>query len=159
MADLEIPAGEWDNMNIDEIAVKIWIPESLNNCLTALTDRFQQSKSDLARNGLMVHMYGRFVFEQLVANRLWKLTRRVEREAAIKYSAGGTSLKLEDAPRPAYIQAFGKNTCDLKVWMPLNLKYALESLAIDAGQTLSEYVRRALTAYYLGRTVIDPLKG
>lgn len=159
MAELALPPGAWDGMNIDNTSVKIWIPEPLDNCLTALSAHFEQSKSDLARNALMIHLYGRLVFEQLVANRLWRLTRRTEQEDTTKYSMEGISIKLEDSPRPAYIQAFGKNTIDLKVWMPRQLKEHLESLAIDCGQTGSEYMRRALTAYYLGRTKIDPLKG
>lgn len=159
MTELSAPQGEWDGMNIDDTAVKIWIPEVLDRCLSDLTERFDQSKSDLARNALMVHVYGRFAFEQLVANRLWKLTRRIEREDSVKYSMEGISVKLADAPRPAFIQAFGKNTDDLKVWMPRKLRDAVASLGFDAGQTVSEYIRRALTAYYLGRTVMDPLRG
>lgn len=158
MAELSTPPGEWDGMNIDDTSVKIWIPEPLDDCLTDLSARFEQSKSDLARNGLMIHVHGRYVFEKLVANRLWKLTRRIEREDTVKYSMEGIRIKLEDSPRPAFIQAFGKNTFDLKVWMPRQLKEDLESLAIDAGQTGSEYMRRALTAYYLGRTLMDALR-
>lgn len=159
MNDLAVPPGDWEGMNIDDAAVKIWIPEVLDQCLEALGTRFEQSKSDLARNGLMLHVHGRSVFEQLVANGLWKLTRRLERELVIKYSMEGIGVTLEDDPRPAYIRAFGKNTCDLKVWMPMRLKEDLSTLGFDVGQTASEYMRRALTAYYLGRTVMDPLRG
>jgi hypothetical protein len=158
MAELAPPPGDWDGMNIDNTSVKIWIPEPLDDCLTALSMRFEQSKSDLARNGLMIHLHGRLVFEQLVANRLWRLTRRIEHEDTTKYSMEGINVKLEDSPRPAFIQAFGKNTFDLKVWMPTKLKENLGLLAIDSRQTGSEYMRRALTAYYLGRTIMDPLK-
>ena len=158
MVGLSTPAGDWEGMNIDNTSVKIWIPEPLDDCFTDLCIRFEQSKSDLARNGLMIHVHGRYVFERLVANRLWNLTRRIVREDTVKYSMEGVRVKLEDSPRPAFIKAFGKNTFDLKVWMPRQLKEDLESLAIDAGQTVSEYMRRALTAYYLGRTLIDALK-
>lgn len=157
MNELAVPLGDWEGMNIDDASVKIWIPEVLHQCLEVLSERFEQSKSDLARNGLMIHLHGRFVFEQLVANRLWKLTRRLERELVIKYSMEGVGVRLQDDPRPAYIKAFGKNTCDLKVWMPMRLKEDLSSLGLEVGQSASEYMRRALTAYYLGRTVLDPL--
>jgi len=134
-------------------------PEAIVNATAYNAVDLAESKSDLARNALMVHVYGRFVFEQLVANRLWKLTRRIEREDSVKYSMEGVGVKLDDSSRPAFIQAFGKNTCDLKVWMPRELKDAVDSLGFDAGQTVSEYMRRALTAYYLGRTIMDPLRG
>jgi len=159
MAALAMPPGDWDDMNIDNTSVKIWIPESLDDCLTALSARFELSKSDLARNGLMIHLHGRYVFEQLVANRLWKLTRRIEQpEPERKYCLMGVSVKLEDDPRPAFIKAFGKNIIDLKVWMPKKLKTALVDLALDSGQTGSEYMRRALTAHYLGRAIMDPMR-
>jgi hypothetical protein len=38
-------------------------------------------------------------------------------------------------------------------------KAGLFELALESGVTLSEYMRRALAAYYLGRTLTDPLKG
>ena len=158
MNELAMPPGSWEGMNIDDVAVKIWIPDVLDECLGELGVRFEQSKSDLARNGLMIHVHGRYVFEQLVANQMWKLTRRVVQEVITKYSLEGIGISLEDDPRPAYIKAFGKNTCDLKVWMPMRLKDILQRLGIEAGQTGSEYMRRALTAYYLGRAVMDPLR-
>lgn len=159
MAALSDPIGQWDDMNIDDTSVKIWIPEPLDDCLTELSEHFEQSKSDLARNGLMIHTHGRYVFEQLVANRLWKLTRRIEQPEPERKYCLMSSVKLDDESRPAFIKAFGKNTFDLKVWMPKKLKTALVDLALDSGQTGSEYMRRALTAHYLGRTMMDPLRG
>ena len=164
MAELTVPTGQWEAMNIDDTSVKIWIPEPLDDCLSTLSERFEQSKSDLARNGLMIHVHGRFVFEQLVANRLWKLTRRivnVSPEPERRYCAMTVGIPDNDeneAPRVAFVKAFGKNTCDLTVWMPQKLNEDLERLAFKAGQNDSEYMRRALTAYYLGRMVIDPLR-
>ncbi len=157
MAELTAPLGNWDGMNIDETSVKIWIPEPLDDCLIALSEHFEQSKSHLARNGLMIHLHGRYVFEQLVANRLWKLARRVEQpEPERKYCLMGGTVQLEDEPRPAFIKAFGKNTFDLKVWMPKKLKTDLVALAQESGQIGSEYMRRALAAHYLGRKIMDP---
>jgi len=96
-------------------------------------------------------------FEALIENRLWRLRRRQEVVDNRKFSLEGTSLKLNDSPRSNFIKAFGKNTEGLKVWMPRSLQDEITALAIDVGLTPSEYMRRALTAYYLGRTKIDPL--
>ena len=128
-----LPGDWWEQMNIDDIAVKIWLPEPMEECLTTLSDRFNQSKSDLARNALMLHVYGRFVFERLVANRQWKLNRREEGpELIVKYNLEECpdGPILEDAPRPSFIKDFGKNTYDLKVWMPRRLQCDLFSLAL-----------------------------
>ena len=151
------PEGDWTAYNVDDTAVKMWIPQVLDQCLTDLTERFEQTKSDLARNALMIHVHGRMTFEALIENRLWRLRRRQEVEDNRVFSLMGTSLKLSDTPRASFIKAFGKNTEDLKVWMPRRLQDDLSALAIDVGLTPSEYMRRALTAYYLGRTRIDPL--
>jgi hypothetical protein len=166
MTTLHAPPGDWDQISFDDSPQKIWLPESLDDCLTVLCDRFKQSKSDLVRNALMVHVYGRLVFEQLVANGLWWPTRRTEfpQEGRRKFSLQGSGTvssnkNLSDAPRPEFIKAFGKSTADIKVWMPFQLVRELSKLAEESGLTFSEYCRRALTAYYLGRTVMDPLLG
>lgn len=151
------PEGDWSDYNVDNTAVKIWIPDLLDQCLAALSERFEQTKSDLARNGLVIHVHGRYFFEQLVEHKLWRLRRRQEVEDTRKFSLMGTSVKLRDAPRTVFIEKFGKNTQDLKVWMPRKLQEHLAGLAVAAGLTPSEYMRRALTAYYIGRTRLDPL--
>ena len=162
-----IPDGDWSDYNVDDIALKIWIPQVLDECLEGLTDRFGQTKSDLARNALMIHVHGRYIFERLVEHKMWRSRRRQQVEEQVKYvtfdSDSGrkfnaqTIHKLRDSPRTSFIRAFGKNTQDLKVWMPLKLERLIATLSTDAALTTSEYTRRALTAYYLGRTVIDPM--
>ena len=152
------PEGEWHSYAVDDTAVKVWIPLLLDECLEILTQRFEQTKSDLARNALMIHVHGRYTFESLVEHQLWRLRRRQQIEDSRKFSLQGLSLNLSDSPRAAYIRAFGKNTRDLKVWMPRALHDKLVGLALDMELTVSEYLRRALTAYYLGRTILDPLK-
>lgn len=149
--------GDWSDCNVDNTAVKIWLPEVLENCLAELADRLEQTKSDLARNALMIHVHGRYTFERLVEQKQWRVRRRQQVEDTRKFSLMGTSLNLRDSSRKAFIEAFGKNTEDLKVWMPRRLQEQINSLAISAGLTPSEYMRRALTAYYLGRTILDPL--
>ncbi len=59
MTELSGLIGQWDDMNIDDTSVKIWIPKPLDDCLSELSEHFDQSKSDLARNGLMIHLHGR----------------------------------------------------------------------------------------------------
>lgn len=133
----------------------------LDECLAALSDTFDQSKSDLARNSLKIHFHLRPVFEQLVANHLWKLTRRVEKaqpEPVARYNAKTPSAVPESPARQLYTRAFVKSTRDLKVWMPSKLQAAIVLLAEQCGQSDSEYMRRALTAYYMGRGVIDPVR-
>ena len=41
--------------------------------------------------------------------------------------------------------------------MPKKLESLINRLASEAGLTTSEYARRALTAYYLARTIVDPI--
>lgn len=161
---LPAPDGDWSEMNIDDVAVKLWLPEVLDDCLSALSNTFEQSKSDLARNALMIHFYGRYVFEQLVANQLWKLTRRVETAKPIpetRYNAQTPTVDVSPIPPPRqlYIRAFGKNTRDLKVWMPSRLHKEIGKLADQCKKSESEYMRRALTAYYLGRCVMESVDG
>ena len=157
--NLGIPEGDWSLYDVDDRSPTIHIPEVLDECLAALTDRFDQTKSDLARNALMLHVHGRRVFEALVAAKLWRLKRRVQAEDSRKFSLQGTRLRSQDSPRKSYIAAFGKSVVELKVWMPSPLHDRLSSLAIALELTPAEYMRRALTAYYLGRLALDPFDG
>ena len=161
------PPGDWSGYDVDTAAVKLWIPQVLDDCLAQMMEPLQQTKSDLARNALMLHVYGRGTFDALCEYKLWRVRRRqqIDEDAELikaavasgrKFSMQGVA-KPEDPPRPAYIRAFGKNAVDLKVWMPRPLRQSLCALAEQRAMTPSEYMRRALTAYYLGRTVMDPL--
>jgi hypothetical protein len=158
---LKPPEGNWSDYDVDDTALKVWIPESLDICLQELAVRFEQTKSDLARNALMIHTHGRYVFERLVENKLWRLRRRQQKEDTegriVKFNLQGSAVGPKESPRTKFISAFGKNTEDLKIWMPKKLESLINRLASEAGLTASEYARRALTAYYLGRTIIDPI--
>jgi predicted transcriptional regulator len=162
------PPGDWTGYDIDDVAVRLWIPQVLEDCLTQMADPLEQTKSDLARNALMLHVHGRRTFDALCEHRLWRLRRRQQVDedeewmkaltaSGRKFNLQGVDMPADDPPRSAYIKAFGKNTIALKVFMPRPLKESLKSLAEQRGMTLSEYMRRALTAYYLGRTVLDAL--
>lgn len=152
------PDGDWSDYNLDDSSTRAWIPEVLDQCLDVLGEHFEQTKSDLARNALVIHVHGRLLFEQLVQSKMWRLRRRVQtdEEEPVRW-LNQMTVPGRVAPRTAFIKAFGKNSCDLKVWMPKRLKDRLQSLADDADLPLSEYVRRALTAYYLGRMLADPM--
>lgn len=161
------PPGDWSGYEVDNVAVKLWIPQVLEDCLVQMTEPLQQTKSDLARNALMLHVHGRRTFDALCEHKLWRVRRRQQVDEDAEHVkaliASGRKFNLQsfptpdDPPRPAYIRAFGKNTVDLKVWMPRPLRESLNALAQQRSMSLSEYMRRALTAYYLGRTVIDAL--
>jgi hypothetical protein len=157
--NLKPPDGDWSDYNVDDSSLRTWIPEPLDDCLDSLSLRFLQTKSDLARNALMIHVHGRYAFEQLVEHKLWRVSRRQQVEDAEPIRKLNTQIRpgQQTAPRTAFIRVFGKNSRDLKVWMPKRLKLNLESVANVYGQPLSEYARRALTAYYLGRTALDPM--
>jgi len=53
-----------------------------------------------------------------------------------------------------YPVAWCQRTHQTRLWL-----LAKVTMAVASGVTLSEYMRRALAAYYLGRTLTDPLKG
>ena len=154
---LPLPEGNWSDYNVDNTSATIHIPEVLDNCLESLAEKFELTKSDLARNALMLHVRGRYQFERLVDAKLWRPRRRQQIEDTRKFNKQNIGVHLSDTPRKAYIDAFGKSVVELKVWMPRPLRDQLGHLAYGSSLTTAEYMRRALTAYYLGRTVLDPL--
>jgi predicted transcriptional regulator len=149
---------DWTKYDTDNASITLHLPESVDECLVELTERFEQTKSDLARNALMLHVHGRLQFERLVAQKLWRLRRRVEAEEIRRFNLQGYPTNISDSPRKEFIAAFGKSTAEVKIWLPRPLLDEISELALNAEMSPSEYARRALTAYYLGRTKIDALR-
>ena len=114
-------------------------------------------KSDLARNALMLHIHGRWLFERLIELKRWRLKRRQQIPDTRKFNLMTRQI-LHDSPRKAYIATFGKSVVELKVWMPRPLHNDACALAEASALTVGEYTMRALTVYYLGRAKYDSLK-
>ena len=135
----------------DSEAMKVWLPETLSAAVRSLADTWEISASDVLRNLLLVHLYGRLGYHRAVANGSWVTCRRLpEMEPAPLFSRRQADADSV-APRTQFIRDYGKSGEAFKFWCPQPMKDSYADLAKARHLTLSEYVRRALVAMVLGR--------
>lgn len=139
----------------DDSKVTASLPESVDVALKTLADLLEVSASDVARNCVFTHMYGRLAYERAVASGAWQPSRRFDGAMFSELPAG--SGDSEKAPRTALIEQIGKADRTFTVYMPTMLKTALWTTAERAGYRVSEYLRRHLATYLLGRLTADAL--
>lgn len=122
-------------LTLKQIAVKVWLPDNLEQRFTELAKHFDQTRSHMVRVELFRHLYGTYCLEQM-------------RELCDGlYGTDPNQLLFsrvpESVPRP-------KNIVNFKIWMPFKMQEDLLNLATKAGLTLSPYVREVLMYRFLG---------
>ncbi len=139
---------------VNDAVVKLWLPERLAAALDTLSANTQASRPDVLRRLLFEHVYGRIMFEQLVA---WKIQQEQKPEPPLDASAGPTVLF--SPARSASIAHLGKSTEDLKLWLPSPLRASLEDLAAKDSLGLSDYIRKVLVRLLLGEQAYAEWQG
>ena len=159
---LEIdPDGQM--MKHDDDDIKIHLTGSMTANAEELSLAHELTRSDVLRNLLLLHVYGRLRYEQWTSEGSWRPKRKAaapERaaylEGQIKFSpariAPGErderqSLRSDEpakAPRIEFILKHGKSTDPTRVFLPALLKQRLETLGAAKGLRVSEYCRRVL---------------
>ncbi|MFP5383385.1 MAG: hypothetical protein ACLGHG_04885 [Gammaproteobacteria bacterium] len=124
-----------------EVAIKIWLPESVAWTVKQLSDYAGRSQSAWLRELLLQYVYGRVA---ATAERI-----RSERdEDGIRFSR-----RPVDRTQGRWIYKvpqLGKNTVAFKLWVSVQMRGDLEKLAQHAGVGLSAFVREAIIADLLG---------
>lgn len=146
-----------------DAAVNFWLPDSVLNAADALGKELELTRSDIIRNILFLHLYGRVFYEDCLAQENWKARWRDAGhfDDAIMFSrsappktdqvGGGQPKSPEPAARSAYIAAYGKSVKSIKVWLPSVMRDHLEQINESKNNALAETLRRVLTTDLLGR--------
>lgn len=144
----------------DDASLTIWLPEGLHDRIDALAGHQELTKSDIIRNGLLLHAFGRTRFETWTSEGSWRPKRKASSDELQAYSAGEVRFSRERpppsadgdaAPKPSpgrradFIRQHGKSEAATRVFLPAWLKGKLEALAGLAGLPASEYGRRVLS--------------
>lgn len=140
----------------DDARVKTWLPDQVHEALVELADALDGSASDVVRSSVFAHLYGRLAYEQAVVAGTWRPSRRYE-DMNFSESPNASSARAPKAPRTALIEQIGKSEIQLTVFMPVALRAQLWATAERAGLRVSEYLRRHLATYLLGRQVANAL--
>ena len=134
----------------NDSAVKIKLPESIQLLLDELDNNRQINRSQLVRELLFSYVYGWYSLELMYQKKegfYWDSGIRFSRAVTDKLPSESIPYNL--APE------LGKNTYDLKVWLPSNLINELEVLAERANITVSHFCREVIVGALIGRSVLS----
>lgn len=139
----------YDDFDINDIAIKIWLPEVLITAFDEMANFTSTSKSCLLRQTLFSYLYGRYDLMGLIE----RGDHRFALNGRALYSR--QSIKSSDeTPIINRTPELGKNTEDVKVWIPSQIKSDLQKLADESGYTLSHFIREALISTLFGHTYL-----
>jgi len=147
--------------NDDVEFLTIWLPEKVSSEAKALASHLDLSLSDVLRNALFIHLWGRLGFVKCSADGRWLQKRRQEdSDDAICFSLRRTYVPEEhelppnDLPahrnqvatgllprRVERIAVRGKSTAACKVWLPSAMNALLLAASRESGLRKSDYCR------------------
>lgn len=146
-----------------DAAVNFWLPDSVLNAADALGKELELTRSDVIRNILFLHLYGRVFYEDCLSQENWKTRWReaghfddaimFSRSTPLKTDIGsdGQPKSPKPAPRTAYIATYGKSVKSIKVWLPSVMREHLEQINEPENNNLAETLRGVLTTDLLGQ--------
>ncbi|MEY4757572.1 MAG: hypothetical protein RJA34_2470 [Pseudomonadota bacterium] len=160
--DMEISDGM--NLRRDDDDLKVHLPELLISQIDELGDLHGFTRSDVIRDCLALHVYGRLRYEMWTSEGNWRPKRKVGADEAqafmdgeIRFSRGRATLSdttsqdeqlksphRTPSARAEFIRLHGKSQDATRVFMPAQLKKHLLQLADVSALPLSEYCRRTL---------------
>jgi len=147
--------------------ISVWIAESIRSDMLALANHFSMTISDLIRNALLGHLFGRLGFEKLVKTNLWRpivrgdnldlpaFSKRERDSNTEPIEITLEAKKMDDVQeglsRPERIKSIGKSDNAIKVWLPEPMKTALAEHASNAKLPVSQYCRNICLSMLYGR--------
>lgn len=127
---------DFDFLAVEPVALKVWLPESVEQLLDAWADRLRIPKTGLVSQLLFAHLYG------------WcDLHAHFGDEAAWLMQPA----RFAASRSPSYRPDLGKNIADVRVFVAPRVRDDLAALAAAAGLKLSAYARRVILDQFLGR--------
>ena len=126
----------------NDVAVKVWLPEKVEDMLVQTAIATEQSQSAHVRTLLFIHVYGLVAYEAM----------RAEQKGWFRPSSPMNEINwtlCSRTGRPAFPE-LGKNVRAMKIWLPIALRDDVEKLATKAGKLTSPYLREFLIRHLMG---------
>lgn len=153
-----LPDPDGEKLRNDDDSLTVHLPDELERKIEVLAEFHELTKSDVMRNCLLLHVYGRIRYELWTAEGSWRPKRKATQEVVQAYVVGDAKFSPErheydvvvstwssqSAPRNEFIRKHGKAGDGARVFMPSLLKERLQDLAKSQGQRPSEYCRHIL---------------
>ncbi|OIO75002.1 MAG: hypothetical protein AUJ57_00885 [Zetaproteobacteria bacterium CG1_02_53_45] len=122
-----------------DIALKIWLPELMGTMLDETCSLLNTTRSDLIRQTLFTYLYGRYDWLGMYENN----EKQYQLNQPDLYS-------IHEPKEPNIMADMGKNTEDLKVWVPRKMKEDIQKMADQAGLSASETIREIIISTMIG---------
>jgi len=142
-----------DLLKYGDVAIKFWLPELMDTVLAELCTKFDTSRSDLIRQTLFTYLYGRYDLIGLIERN----DQHYQLNGTVRFSMAPAPDSVTE-PEPDLMQDMGKNTEDLKVWIPVRMKADIQKLAEKASISLSEMIREIIISTLFGHTYLSARK-
>ena len=157
-----LPDPDGEKLRTDDASLTVHLPDELEKKIDELAEYYELTKSDVIRNCLLLHVYGRVRYELWTSEGSWRPKRKATQEIAVAYELGEARFsrsrpyqgddssttppsRVLPARRSEFIRQHGKAGEGTRVHMPALLKQRLEESASAQGlKAVSEYCRRTL---------------
>lgn len=141
---IELSGRNYKELDKCDVALKFWLPESVEKKIDEMCSFQDTSTSDLIRQILFIYLYGRYDLFGLIERQNY--TFRLNNRPRFSYSLAKRSADyIPPPPKPVE-----KSIADVKVWIPVRMKDDLQALATKAGKKPSAYVREVLITHLFG---------
>lgn len=140
---IELSGRNYQEFEECDVALKFWLPESVEKKIDQMCSFQDTSASDLIRQILFIQLYGRYDLFGLIErqNDTYMLRPKPEIKFCLKRD------ESSDPPPPLELE---KNLADVKVWVPARMKGDIQALARQAGKKPSLYVREVIFTHLFG---------
>jgi len=143
-----------DILEYGDVAIKFWLPYLMGSVLDELCLSFSTSRSHLIRQTLFAYLYGRYDLNGL----LERHDQHYMLSGMPVFQRIPLSTATDAVKEPNIMQDLGKNTEDLKVWIPLKMKEDIQVLADKASISLSAMIREIIISTLFGHTYLSARK-
>lgn len=139
---------EYSDMQQCKVTLKVWLPESVETQLGELTSYLNTSLSDLVRQILFQHLYGRYDLIGLVERQKFDPEKPDVPYSGARFSIAAPRTESSAPPKPPPPPP--KKIAGVKVFIPERMRKDLDTLAGAKYQTISEYVRLVILNHLFG---------
>lgn len=143
-----------------DVAIKLWLPESIKDRLNEVCTYIDTSISDFLRQVLFIHLYGRVDFLGLLQSKHPTALNSHIDTGIVPDITPQVELEIKAVKKKPSKTEPEKSTSSVKIWIPTKMKTDLDQLAIKNKSSLSEYSRYVIITHLLGNISNDnsPLK-
>jgi hypothetical protein len=141
---------DYSDMQKCSVTLKVWLPESVEKQLGELTSYLNTSLSDLIRQILFQHLYGRYDLIGLVERQKFDPEKPDDPYSGVRFSIGAAAPSNDSFRSLRPIAEPPRKIAGVKVFIPERMRKDLDAMAGKKFQTISEYVRLVILNHLFG---------